>query len=194
MSFWNNYGDWDCLRALDADFMTIDWRGYGRSLGEFTVTEESCYLDAEQAISYLIDSLDYSINDICLTGYSLGSGIATEMAKRHDTQCLILFAPFASINVAANGITGGYNIPANWLLDAEFNTIDKIRAINQPVYLLAGKEDMLVPPEDNAVVLYNEAKNPKHLMLMNGMNHPRLIAKSCHLWQDTIAAFIADCR
>ena len=194
MSFWNNYGDWDCLRALGADFMTIDWRGYGRSLGEFTVTEESCYHDAEQAISYLTDSLDYSVNDICLTGFSMGSGVATEMAKRHDTRCLILFAPFVSMDAAASGITGGYNIPSNWLLDSEFNTIDKINAINQPVYFLAGKEDMLFPPEDNAVVLYNKAKNPKHLMLMDGMNHPGLIAKSCRLWQDTLAAFIADCR
>jgi pimeloyl-ACP methyl ester carboxylesterase len=73
VSFWYNYGEWKCLSSLGTDFMTIDYRGYGRTLGKFTTTEQSCYEDAERAILYLIDSLEYSIDSISLFGFSLES-------------------------------------------------------------------------------------------------------------------------
>ena len=155
ISFWHNYGEWKYLSSLGADFMTIDSRGYGRTLGKFNATEQSCYEDAERALGYLTGSLGYSEDSIFLFGFSLGTGIATEMAKRHKTSHTVLFAPFASIEVASNGITGGYNIPAYWLLNSSFDNISKIADINQPLFIIAGKEDMLFPPQDNVVKLFD---------------------------------------
>jgi hypothetical protein len=190
ISFWDNYGEWKCVSSLGADFMTIDYRGYGRTLGKFTTTEESCYEDAESAFIYLIDSLGYSEDSISLVGFSLGTGIATEMAKRHRTSHTVLFAPFTSISVASNGITGGYNIPSHWLLNSSFDNISKIAYINQPLFIIAGEEDMLFPPQDHAVKLFNKAKGPKHLMILSGFGHSMFITKSYTDWKDSVTFFL----
>jgi pimeloyl-ACP methyl ester carboxylesterase len=190
ISFWHNYDDWKCLSTLGADFMTIDYRGYGRTLGKFTTTEESCYEDAERAFTYLIDSLGYSEDSISLIGFSLGTGVATEMAKRHRTSHTVLFAPFTSITVAANGITGGYNIPSYWLLNSSFDNISKVTDINQPLFIIAGEEDMLFPPQDHAVKLFNKAKEPKHLMIVPGFAHSMFITKSFSNWKDSVPFFL----
>jgi pimeloyl-ACP methyl ester carboxylesterase len=190
ISFWDNYGEWECLSSLGADFMTIDYRGYGRTLGKFAATEQSCYEDAERALVYLIDSLGYSEDSVSLFGFSLGTGVAIEMAKRHRTSHTALFAPFTSIETAANGITGGYNIPSYWLLNSLFDNISKIADISQPLFIIAGKEDMLFPPQDNAVKLFNKANKPKHLMILPGFGHPKLIAKSFSNWKDSVSIFL----
>ncbi|MBN1757725.1 MAG: alpha/beta hydrolase [Chitinispirillaceae bacterium] len=190
VSFWNNYGEWKCLSDLDADFMTIDYRGYGRTLGKFTTSEESCYDDAQRAFSYLTDSLGYHRDSVTLVGFSLGTGVAVETAKRLKTVRQILFAPFTSIQVVANGITGGYNIPSRWLLESRFDNIRKITEIDQPLFILAGEDDMLFPPQDHAVKLYGKAEEPKHLMLIPGYDHPMFITKSFRHWRDSIVTFI----
>jgi pimeloyl-ACP methyl ester carboxylesterase len=190
VSFWNNYGEWKCVSSLGADFMTIDYRGYGRTLGKFASTEQSCYEDGERAFVYLIDSLGYSEDSISLFGFSLGTGIATEMAKRHRTSHTVLFAPYASISVASNGITGGYNIPSYWLLNSSFDNISKIADINQPLFIIAGEEDMLFPPQNHAVELFKKAKEPKHLMILPGFGHPMFITKSFTDWKDSVSIFL----
>lgn len=190
VSFWYNYGEWKCLSSLGTDFMTIDYRGYGRTLGKFTTTEQSCYEDAERALLYLIDSSGYSIDSISLAGFSLGSGVAIEMAKRHSTSHTVLFAPFTSISVAAHGITGGYNVPSTWLLNSSFDNISKIASINQALFIIAGKEDMLFPPDDHAVKLYKKAAVPKHLMIIDGFGHPKFITKSYSNWKDSVSSFL----
>lgn len=190
-SFWYNWGEWKSLSSLGTDFMTIDYRGYGRTLGKFTTTEKSCYEDAERAFAYLIDSLGYHKDSISLVGFSLGSGVATEMAKRNRTSHTVLFAPFASISAAANGITGGYNIPSYWLLNSSFDNISKIAEINQPLFIIAGEEDMLFPPHDHAVKLFNTAKEPKHLMIISGFGHPYFITNSYSSWKDSVSNFLS---
>jgi pimeloyl-ACP methyl ester carboxylesterase len=190
VSFWYNYGEWRCLSSLGVDFMTIDYRGYGRTLGKFTTTEQSCYEDGERAFVYLTDSLGYSEDSISLVGFSLGTGIAIEMAKRHKTSNTVLFSPFTSVSVASNGITGDYNVPAHWLVNSSFDNISKIAAINQPLFIIAGKEDMLFPPQDHAVKLYEKAKDPKHLMILSGYGHPKFLMKSYADWKDSVSMFL----
>ena len=112
------------------------------------------------------------------------------MAKRHSTLHTVLFAPFTSISVAAHGITGGYNIPSHWLLNSSFDNISKIASINQALFIIAGKEDMLFPPDDHAVKLYKKAADPKHLMIIPGFGHPKFITKSFTNWKDSVSSFL----
>ena len=113
-----------------------------------------------------------------------------ETAMRLKTSGRILFAPFTSIPVVANGITGGYDIPSRWLLDSEFDNITKITEIDQPLFILAGEDDMLFPPQDHAVRLYGRAEDPKHLMIIPGYDHPMFITKSYAHWKDSIVTFL----
>jgi fermentation-respiration switch protein FrsA (DUF1100 family) len=73
--------------------------------------------------------------------------------------------------VAANGMTGGYNIPSYWLLNSSFDNISKIADTNQQLFIIAGEEDMLFPPQDHTVKLFNKAKEPKHHMIVPGFGH-----------------------
>jgi pimeloyl-ACP methyl ester carboxylesterase len=191
VSFWRELGERQCFEGLEPDFFTIDLRGYGTSLGKFTTTEQSSYEDGETAIRYLIDSMGYKESSIVLVGYSMGSGVLVEMAKRFAVSRVVLFSPFASIAEASNGVTGEYNIPSKWLLQATYDNVSKIGDIHVPIQIYAGREDMLVPPEKNAQVLYEHANQPKSVTIVPGYAHPQFVGKSVSVWKDSVAVFVS---
>jgi uncharacterized protein len=168
-------GGSDCgllFRTLGVDFFSIDFRGYGRSTEIFTTSETSCYEDGVSAMEFLHDSLGYSFENIILVGYSMGGGVATELATRYKVNGLILMSTFTTIDNMVEAIGGGYNIPGYWLVDASFDNLSKIDKINMPVFITCGDKDMLIDPE-NSSQLYNKALSPKGFYSVKNGTHPQ---------------------
>jgi pimeloyl-ACP methyl ester carboxylesterase len=73
----------DFLDGIRANFLLFDYRGYGRNAGE--ATEEGTYTDSAAALAWLYARGDIDPSTIFFYGFSLGTGIASELAMREPS-------------------------------------------------------------------------------------------------------------
>ncbi len=72
----------------DLAVMAFDYRGFGRSSG--TPSEAGLLADARSARDWLANRTDTGREDIVLMGYSLGGGVAVDLAAKDGTRGLVL--------------------------------------------------------------------------------------------------------
>jgi fermentation-respiration switch protein FrsA (DUF1100 family) len=139
--------------------------GYGLLIGEYrgysglpgTPTEAGLYDDARAYLKALI-AAGVDPHDIVLFGYSLGTGVASQMATEFPVGGLILLSPYRSLpEVAANQFPF---LPAKQLVKDRFETTRKIRAIKAPLLIANGERDEVIPPVQgrDLFALANEPK------------------------------------
>ncbi|MDP9237863.1 MAG: alpha/beta hydrolase [Chloroflexota bacterium] len=149
------------LRGIGCNFLIFDYRGYGRNGG--APTEERTVLDAAAALAWLYQREDVDAARIFFYGFSLGTGIATELALREPSAGLILRAPFTSIR---GMIWDWYPrlrpllMAAPWLPLTNFDTLAKIRRIDRPLLVMHGDSDQTVP-EHMGQRIFEAALEPK---------------------------------
>lgn len=157
------------LHQLGTKVFVFDYRGFGLSEGESS--ERGLYEDGTAALDYLNTRQDFSIDSLCLYGFSLGSVVSIYLAaEKVDPICLIAEAPFAS----ANSLTQGSSIldlPSGWLTDGEFDNAERIKKINTHFFLICGEADDFVRSVDNGIVVYNNAPEPKEYLGIPSANH-----------------------
>jgi pimeloyl-ACP methyl ester carboxylesterase len=76
--------------------LLVEYRGYGRSKTSGRPSEAGLYADAEAALREL-GRRGIAAERVSLWGYSLGSGVANELAVRGRGSSLVLIAPFTSV-------------------------------------------------------------------------------------------------
>ena len=173
------------------DCFVIDFRGYGRSYDSFTPSEQSFYEDGTEAYRFLIDSLGYTSDAIILSGFSLGTGVAIDLASRFPQFMTVLFAAYASMDDMVETQSGGYNIPGSWFLQARFNNIDKISKISAPVCFFSGKNDCMIPSE-HTMELYNRVSGPKAAYYLSGQDHNRFVPDAFSQWKPLFENFLKE--
>ncbi len=134
---WGNYAG----RFLDNgyDVLMYDYRNFGKS-SRSKWREENFYSDAEFVYQEALKQ--YPENNIILYGFSLGTGIATELASRHRPQKLVLEAPYMSIEHNLGLHLPIY--PYEQLLRYHFPTYQRIKQVSCPIYLFHGTNDLIV--------------------------------------------------
>jgi fermentation-respiration switch protein FrsA (DUF1100 family) len=160
------------LRGLGCRFFVFDYRGYGQNTG--TPSEQHSYLDAEGALAYLHNQRGIDAAQIVFYGFSLGSGVAVELAVR-DYPCagLILRAPFTSIREL---IVRGYPrlrallslMP--WLPITRYDSESKIGHIRAPLLIMHGDGDERVP-QSMGSRLFELAPEPKRFVSLPDAGH-----------------------
>jgi pimeloyl-ACP methyl ester carboxylesterase len=166
-----------------------DYNGYGMSGG--TSTEASFYANARAAWMYVMSRKDVDTSLITNYGYSLGCAAATDVsATVASPHALILEAPFASSESLVRSGTV-LDIPGHYLMDGEFANDKKIGAINAPLLILHGTDDVFIPIDPNGKRLYELARNPKTFLPVVGAGHdniPEVMGHGAYI--DLITAFI----
>ena len=81
--------------------LLVDYRGYGWSEGR--PSEKGLYLDGAAAYGFVVDQLGGARN-VVLFGRSLGAAVATHVASRREVGCLVLEAPFTSLDEIAAAV------------------------------------------------------------------------------------------
>ena len=81
--------------------LLVDYRGYGWSEGR--PSEKGLYLDGAAAYGFAADQLGGARN-VVLFGSSLGAAVATHVASRSEVGCLVLEAPFTSLDEIAAAV------------------------------------------------------------------------------------------
>ncbi len=144
----------------------IDYRGYGRSEGR--VSEVGTYKDAEAALNYLRTQRDIGLQRIVLFGRSLGAAVAVHLAVREDALALILETPFGSIREMAKVVFPF--LPIGPFLRTKYDVMGKIKQARQPVLVLHGDQDDIVPYAQGKKV-FEAAPEPKEFYTIRGANH-----------------------
>ncbi len=166
---------WDrviTFHEMGFNVFIFDYRGYGMSEGENS--EDNLYKDAETALDFVIKTKNIPNDSICIYGYSLGNVPAIYLcANKINPFCLISESPFATANTLTQGSIG-LDIPPYWLTKGNFNNIEAIKKIKIPFLLLHGENDDFVRYVDNGKLVYDNAPNPKKLMLIPNANHTNI--------------------
>jgi fermentation-respiration switch protein FrsA (DUF1100 family) len=171
--FFHGNGDDLATAAKDADpyiaagygFLVTEYRGYSGLSGK--PTEAGLYADGRACIDALM-ARGVKSDDLLLFGYSLGTGVAAQMAEEFPVGGVMLLAPYLSIPDLAQ-LKYPY-LPAKYIVLDRFENADKIRKIHAPLLIANGAEDKLIPPAQGRR-LYDLASEPRQYNSLAGCGH-----------------------
>lgn len=165
--------------------MAYAYRCYHGSGGR--PNEANVLQDAEEI--YKKARATYPAATIVIMGESIGSGVATILASRHEEAALVLDSPYDNIPMVAS--TGDFlplPLPVYFLdrlIADKFHADDAIGRVKAPVFMSAGCADKLILPA-RSEALYARANSPKKLIIGAHDKHVPLSSS-----QDMMAKTIA---
>ncbi|MES2058292.1 MAG: alpha/beta fold hydrolase [Pseudomonadota bacterium] len=140
-----------------------EYRGYGGNPG--TPNEQDLYRDGAAGL-YWLENNRMPIGDIVLIGNSLGSGIATELAKRKKVGGLILVSGFVSL---PHVVAQHYPYIPTFLVRDRYDNRAKIGRVSAPILLYHGTADTVVPVSNSRVL--KKAQPAATFALERGAGH-----------------------
>ena len=138
----------------------FDYPGYGLSDG--SPNEEGCCRNAHRLFDWLIENRGFATNEIFVVGYSIGTGVAVELAENREVGGLWLDAAY----VSAPRIVTRIRL---FLVDP-FPSCDRIGHVSCPIVMLHGTDDHIISYSQGRK-LYQCAKQPKWFVPVKGAGH-----------------------
>ncbi len=133
LSFWHILG----FAAL-----TVDYPGYGPNAG--SPSEENTYQSAEAAWLWAA-AHGYRPEDIVIHGYSLGGGVASQLAERHPPAALVLDSTFTRLRDVPSRSLPWLAPYFRLILGEAFDTQGRLARIRCPLLILHSPKDEVVP-------------------------------------------------
>ena len=157
---------------MGANFLAVDYRGYGRSTGRPTVTAmmRDCHVIFEFVQNWLRQN-NYP-GPVILMGRSLGSAPVLELAAAcgDSIDGLIVESGFAFAAPLLQ-LLGIDPEAIGFKEEKGFRNIDKIRKFDKPTLIIHAEFDHIIPFSDGQA-LYNASPSPeKALLKIPGANH-----------------------
>ncbi|HEX6730759.1 MAG TPA: alpha/beta hydrolase [Pyrinomonadaceae bacterium] len=171
------------------DTLLIDYRGYGRSLGESS-DEAGLYADGDAALSYIVDTRQVATERIVLYGQSLGTTVATDIAARNKCGALILESGFSSASSVAKKALPWLPRWLHFLGKNRFDSASKLKSVTAPVLITHGDPDPVIPTEE-AQALFAAANEPRKLRIFPGVGH-NVVGSLGDGYLDLIEQFIRE--
>jgi hypothetical protein len=137
----SSLGEFDEFRRLGANVLIPEYVGYGMSSG--TPSESGCTATAAAAYNYLLTRKDVDPHQIVAVGWSLGGGVAIDLASRKPVAGLATFCTFTSMTDMARRQYP--YLPVSLLLRHRFESERKIKGITCRILLGHGDRDTHVP-------------------------------------------------
>lgn len=162
------------LREFGFSVLAIDYRGFGQSDGALP-SEETVYRDARAAWSHLAQ-LQPDADKRFIYGHSLGGAVAVDLAhhlssdrQAPSAQGLIVESSFTTLADIARSLSYPW-LPLQLLMSQKFDSLGKIAQVELPVLVVHGSDDRYVPSRFSEQ-LYEAARSPKKLLLIDGGSH-----------------------
>ncbi len=159
------------VRGLGCRFFVFDYRGFGQNRGD--PTERGTYLDAAAALGALHQRPEIDPMRIVCYGFSLGTGIAVDLALREPCAGLVLRAPYTSVRdmmVERLPRLKALLTLLPWLPRTRYNSAAKIPHLPVPLLVMHGDADDTVPYQMGQR-LYELAPEPKRFVTLPGAAH-----------------------
>ena len=138
-------------------------------------TEESIYNDARAAIEWLRAVHAVPEQNLILYGESLGTGVASQMALEYkQAKAVILKSPFTNIPEVANHQMPHLRPFTGLILD-RYDTLSRAAHIRQPVLVVHGDRDTVVPIHLGKKAFQALGASEKKFSTLKGGNHNDLV-------------------
>lgn len=172
--------------GLGLNVLLVDWRGYGRSSG--SPSETGLYADGEAMYHYLTNERRIAPTQIIAHGRSLGGGVASYLAQKHDLAGLILESTFTRLaDVAQRQLPF---VPARLLLRHHFPTIDRLPSISEPIMVIHAEADETIP-YDLGEANFAAAGEPKRFLTIHGSHNSGYMLDEAR-YRHGLRAFVAS--
>lgn len=138
----------------------VDVRGYGKSTGK--PTHANVASDSQKMFDYVRNLPNIKNTKIYLYGASLGSQVASNLAKNNSSHIsgLILDGPMQSFTEIAAHYAPQYKNEIRTMMVSPYSAIQDVALVNVPKLIITTKEDKTIPYiQQNAV--YEAAIQPK---------------------------------
>lgn len=138
---WNGQDVAEYLHELfpDFDVVAFHYRGYSPSTG--SPSAEALIADAPLVYDFAVARL--RPEHIVSVGFSIGSGIAAELAAKRRLDGLILVTPFDSLKAVAQSMYPW--LPIGPFFEHEIDAASAIAGVKTPTAIIAGERDEIVP-------------------------------------------------
>jgi pimeloyl-ACP methyl ester carboxylesterase len=121
--------------------LMTEYPGYGFA-AEYTASEQNIYEDSAALLQLMREFYHHAPKDTILWGFSLGTGVATEMAAQKLGQRLLLMAPFTSApDTAAHHF---FSLARHLVVDV-FNNKAKAPLVEAATLVVHGARDSVIP-------------------------------------------------
>jgi pimeloyl-ACP methyl ester carboxylesterase len=174
------------LRALGADVLIVDYRGYGRSTGR--PDEGGTYRDADAAYEHLTGKRALDPHRLVLYGESLGAAVAVDLAARRPVGGLIMESAFSSAVEVGRELFPF--LPASLLVRNRYDNVAKIGRVRAPVLLLHSRDDEFFGWH-HPQRLYEAAHTPKQLIELRGGHNDAFLVSGA-AFAEALKVFLAD--
>lgn len=159
----------------------LAYRGYGASDGvpsqDALVADAVAFFDDVQA--------RHPGQPIDVVARSLGTGVASQLAARRPLARLVLVTPFDSLRAASQA---HYPIfPVRWLLKDTFDSVAALRGFRQPLLIVHGGRDDVVPEANTQALIASLPTRPTVLRIPNA-DHNDIAAQPA--FGPALAAFL----
>ncbi|MDX2024519.1 MAG: alpha/beta hydrolase [Deltaproteobacteria bacterium] len=154
---------WAKFRDVGLGVLAADYRGYGESEGQ--PSESGFYDDAAAAYVYLRETLHVAASHIVIYGYSLGTGVAIDLATHVQAAGLVVEGAFTSVPARAAELYP--YVPVRSLARNRFASLDKIPHVTMPILFVHAREDEAVPLA-HGKRLFDAATAPKRFVAVAG--------------------------
>lgn len=163
-----NLSDWGSISktytSLGYDLFILDYRGYGKSEG---IIENETQVIADSNLAFREISKSYQNKKIFITGYSIGTGIATQLATQNKIDALFLIAPFYNFSEFTKSRVPYF---PDSFKKFKFETNNYIVTVKSPIYIFHGDKDNIISLE-NSIRLKQIIKRKDLLITLVGEDH-----------------------
>jgi uncharacterized protein len=153
--------------------LAIDYRGFGAS-SELVPSEDSARADTRVAFEELMRREPDPARRV-VYGHSLGGALALDLAagNRPDEgiAAVVVESTFTSIPEVAKGLRWGWVPGLDLAITQRFDSLAKVGRVEEPLLILHGTADGVVPHEMADALYAAGATQPKRVVKLEGASH-----------------------
>ena len=149
---------------LNYDVFIIDYRSYGKSEGKISGQTQ---MFEDNQIAYNELKKRYNEDKIIVLGYSIGTGLAAELASTNKPKLLILQAPYYNLT---DMMKHSYSFLPTFILKYKFATNEYLKNCKMPVVIFHGDQDFVIY-YGSSLKLKEEFKRGDTLITLNEQGH-----------------------
>jgi len=128
----------DFQQRITTSSLLMNYRGYGESTGK--PSQKNLYADALRVYDAAVAQLQPA--KVIVIGRSLGTGVATYLAKNRNCDAMVLITPFDSLQSVASAYYPF--LPISLLLRHKFRSDLNVPDLKIPTLILAAQEDQII--------------------------------------------------